>query len=236
MNRPFILCIDPTVHFRPDRWKPLLAESSECEIVDSASEALDLASRCNISALVIASHTSAVKVVMHLRSLRAKTPVVLFPAFAPAATDSSEDPCSIDLPIESVSNMNSLLEFLRDRMASSNGAPLETHIYRLAPVRWPVEVLADRNGKLIRFEGYSITVGQGGMFGKVFGSLIPGERVLIDFPQFAEVHSYRAQIRCRNQDVYGFVFDPHRNLTHLQQPLQPSLLTVGTEDATLHSL
>ena len=210
MRRPFIVCADWGVHFVKSRWKPLLKENYECEIVDNAHDALELISKYRVDALIVGSRCIAAKILMHVQTLTSETPIVLLAD--PCATESAvvEEDLRMDVSVKTISDMPALIEFLQNRLSSTSHSPLRTYLYRFAPVHWSFAVFVDRDGQLVRYEGATVTLGRGGMFGRTVSHLIPGESVLVEFVNFLDDGVYQAEIRCRYNDVYGFVFSDVR--------------------------
>lgn len=228
LRRPFIICVDATVHFAADRWKQLLKEYCECEIVDDVSDALSLLSRCHVDALVVTSGASTAKILMHISELTSDTPVVLLTTEQGITKDGLVEEI-FQFPIECVSDMPSLLAFLRRCLASPTKYRIMPSIYRMAPLRWPFGVLVDRRGDVIRFEGETVTIGSGGMFGELVEPLILGEYVLIDFPKFPDAAQCRASVRSRYGDVYGFFFEQKKTQRRFSLDLECIPAIVGAE-------
>ena len=201
-KRHFIVCVDCTANFCEDKWQPLL-DKYQCEIVESSEQALQIAATGRADAIVAACPVAATNLVMHLKSLRRETPVVLL-------GDNEVLRCAPDaivLSIERVPDVASLLALLQERLATPGKFPAVPQCYDLGQLHWPFSVLADRNGEVVVFEGTTVTLGNGGLHGKMTGTLQMGEKVLVEFTNSPGYPPLRAQVRSRHHDVYGLTFE-----------------------------
>lgn len=201
-KRHLIVCVDCTANLCEDKWEPL-RENYDCEVVESSEQALQIVTTYRADAIVAACPVAATNLVMQLKTLRRETPVVLLQN----AEISRCAPHAVTVAVESVPDVPSLLTFLRERLATPGKYPVIPQRYQIGHLRWPVSVLADRSGKVVGFEGTTVTLGEGGMYGKMRGTLQLGEKVLVEFPNAPEDAPRRAQVRSQHDDVYGLTFE-----------------------------
>jgi hypothetical protein len=75
-------------------------------------------------------------------------------------------------------------------------------------VQLPFGIVANRSGELEMYRGFSTDMGEGGIGGKVDGELVLSEFVLLQMshsPLGIQLDP-RAQVRYRNNEIYGFEF------------------------------
>lgn len=204
-KRHFIVCVDCAANLAEDKWKPL-SDIYQCEIVGSSELALMMITTRSTDAIVVTCPIAATNLVMQLGLLRRETPIVLL-------EDNKVSRCSsgkIDLPVERVPDVASLLVFLHERLATPGKFPVVLQRYDIGQLHWPFSVLADRSEKVVAYEGQTVALGKGGMQGKVAGTLHLGETVLIEFSNTPEEPPRRAEVRSRHNNVYGLKFENNR--------------------------
>jgi hypothetical protein len=204
-RKHLIICLDCAANLSADRWEPLL-EKYQCEMVESSHHAVQIiATRC-VDAIVAACPIAATNLIMHLKSLRRETPVVLL-------GDNELSRCAPSmtaLAVESVPDVASLLVLLHERLATPSRFPVALQPFDVGQLHWRFSVLAERSGNVVVIEGVTVTLGKGGLHGKMAGTLHMGETVLVEFPNTPEAPMLRAQVRSRHQDVYGLTFETNR--------------------------
>lgn len=201
-RRHLIVCVDCTDNLCEDKWKPLL-DNYDCEVVESSEQALQIVATRRADAIVVACPVAAANLVMQLKTLRRETPVVLL-------GDGGISRCAphaITVAAESVPDIPSLLVFLREGLATPGKFSVISQRYQIGHLRWPFSVLADRSGKVVGFEGRTVALGKGGMYGKMAATLQLGETVLVEFPNAPEEPPLRAKVLFQHDDVYGFRFE-----------------------------
>jgi hypothetical protein len=146
---------------------------------------------------------------MHLNSYRRETPIFLLrQSEVPQCTSRG-----LSVAIETVPDIPSLLALLRQRLSWSGKFPIVPNLFDSEHLQWPMSILADRNGKVVGFEGRTVSAGRGGVYGKVAGTLDLGERVLVEFVNAPDDPPRRAQVRCHIHDIYGLAFEGEGTVT-----------------------
>jgi hypothetical protein len=205
-TQPFIVCVDCSANVSGDIWKPLSQEFTY-EIVDNCEQALQLIAVRRADAVVATCPIAATNLVMQLKALGPHTPVLLLEVGGNACRSSH----SVAIP--SVSDIPSLVAALHERLSAPGEFPIVPRRYESGHLTWPFSVLADRSGEIVGLEGTTVTLGTGGMYGKMEGALQLGETVLVEFPNIPEAAPLRAQVRSRHHDIYGLAFETGSSLT-----------------------
>jgi hypothetical protein len=202
MHKRLIVCVDCAANFSQEKWSTLLNEY-ECEIVGSVERGLAFAAKYRADAIVATCPVAAANIVMRLKTISPKTPVILLEADRAMGTQQN----ATLVAIEKVSDTQSLVKSLKNSFSGFKSTTIVPRHDDMGYLHWPISVLVDREGKLIGLDGTTITVGHGGLHGKVSGSLELGEKVLVEFSNSPDDPPRRAQVRCRHNDVYGLAFD-----------------------------
>jgi hypothetical protein len=200
VHRRLIVCVDCAANLAEDRWR-LLRDIYECEVVQTSEQALQTVANRYTDAIVTVCPVSAAEVVMQLKTLRRETPVVMLGSGLTKCM-----PDAVEVAVETVPDITALLDLLSERFASLGTSPIIPQRHQIGPICWPFSVLADRSGKVVGLQGKTVMLGAGGMYGRMTGALQLGETVLVEFPNVPENPPFRAQVRSRVRDIYGFTF------------------------------
>lgn len=201
-DKYFLVCVDCMADISKNKWS-CPSEEYECRVVDNSREALSIACVRQVDAIVTSCSAAAIDIVMHLYSYRRETPIfILGQCEVPQCT-----PCDFSVAAETIPDIPNLLASLRQRLPWPGKFPIVPNLYHSDRLQWPISVLAGRDGKVVGFEGRTVAVGKGGVYGKFAGTLDLGEKVLIDFVNSPDGPLRHAQVLCRIHDIYGLAFE-----------------------------
>ena len=208
-KRLTVVCIDNLLGFPEERWQPLLSfYGYNFHLVKNYSEALLYLEVQQVDAIVVTSRLTALQIVMNvmgMSSARRISPVVLL------EKDKAVRACEQmpEIWADSVHDLTSLVYLLHRRMDASQKFPLYVRRYDGVSLHWPFSVLVDCDGDLVMVSGNTLSVGRNGLFGKLKCDVRVGETVLVELGSNCDEDGgfIRAQIRCRQGELYGMVFD-----------------------------
>ena len=171
-------------------------------------EAVSLATAPQVDAVILDSTMPGITgfdAAARIKRLRPETPVLMFSS-APHPLQRAMRHC--DAFVSKSDGIDALLTTLSRMVSPSGGQKPPVRRFPRYHVRLPFLVVVDRAGELNVMRGTTVSVGEGGMGGKVEGKLQPGELVLLQVSEsLRQVFSEpRAQVRYCGDEVCGFEF------------------------------
>ena len=206
--RIIVLCVDDEEGILSALQCALMENGYAVLVTNDGPKTLKQISGRRVDAIVLdyAKPTmNGVEVAVDMKQTRPDIPIVLF---AESCDVSSSALAHVDAFVQKEEGFRSLLAILRQVLPiPMKQAPPVRRFPRFS-VQLPVAVRVTRAGESAMLHGVSNSFGEGGLGGKINGSLIPGEYVqirILDWRLKTKLEP-RAQVRYRKDDTYGFAF------------------------------
>jgi CheY-like chemotaxis protein len=175
--------------------------------VRNGHEALNLALARSVNAVILDQHmpdTTGEELAAKLKGFRPEVPVVIFSG----QPGTSPKPSCVDAFIAKSAGLDAVLAVVHRLMQAPRRENPPVRRFPRYRAQLALGVVVGHAGELEMLHGTTITVGEGGVGGKIEGKLQVGELVLLQIHDAQRNLSLepRAQVRYRNPDSYGFEF------------------------------
>jgi len=206
--RKTVLCIDDQTVILHLLKAALEANGYAVLPIENIRKALNIAAALRVDAVVLdysMPGMNGLEVAAAIRKIQPDTPIILyagsFHALPPVLT-------AVDAFVSKGEGLEALLSVLARLLQAPKAEHAHVRRFPRYPVQLPFAVIAQRPDEVTTLPGLSTTVGEGGLGGKVDGSLEPGELVillLVDRRLKMPLEP-RARVRYHTRDTYGFEF------------------------------
>jgi len=206
--RKTVLCIDDQTVILHLLKAALEAHGYVALPIENSRKALNVAAALRVDAIIVdyaMPGMNGLEVAAALKQLQPDTPIILYAgslhALPPALT-------AVDAFVAKGEGLEALLSVLARLLQAPKVEQRHVRRFPRYPVQLPFAVITDRRGEVSTLPGRAVTVGEGGLGGKVDGSLEPGELVilLLADPRLKMPFEPRARVRYHTRDTYGFEF------------------------------
>lgn len=207
-TRNIVLCVDDDNALLQLHETALEAHGCVVMLARDGRQALRLAAARHLDAVILdysMPDMNGEEVATELKRIQPKIPIILF-------SGSYDIPQSalmrVDAFVAKGEGLRPLLTVLQRLLQSPSAEPPASRRFPRYPVQVPFAVTVDRHGISTILHGMSSALGEGGIGGKIDGTLAPGEVVVVRISdsRLGMPLEPRAQVRYRKGGSYGLAF------------------------------
>jgi CheY-like chemotaxis protein len=206
-TRNIVLCVDDDDALLQLHETALEAHGCLVMLARDGRQALRLAAARHLDAVILdysMPDMNGGDVASELKRIQPNTPIILFSGSYDIPQSALQQ---VDAFVAKGEGLRPLLTVLQRLLQSSAETPAARRFPRY-PVQVPFAVTVDRQGISTILHGMSSALGEGGIGGKIDGTLAPGEVVMVRISdsRLGIPLEPRAQVRYRKGGSYGLAF------------------------------